>query len=700
MSYLSWFQGELLQRHALEGDCMLGREPQECDLSFPAEASVSRRHAEIARIGEAWWLRDLGSKNGTRLNGLPLDSPAGSPLADGDEIQLGDQRLRFTEGFPGLDPALFIEGVGDLFTEVESEPSQALILVRGLELLHRSTEALLMESSSSALIKSLLSEAIKLLAAERGFVVMVDGEGNWQTVHRIGDVQDRTGLSHSVIRYAVAHRTGVLSNAPMADPRFGGASLVELHRGALICAPMEIEGEVKGLIYLDRMSDGRPFKRFDLALVQAFVRQGTVALRHAQLAQKALGQAELQGEILRLRSLNERVITRTGEILAAMESSLRWLQSYGEKLHGETSESLRHQVDRLRYLVEAAVQETLLEMPRETPYSSSLEALQAAFEPFWQSLVKVRGAELTLDPVPPGTIWMAGTLASQAVSGLVEPMLMAVGETQTVRGRWQEEGGNWVLRLAFPMGGHGPVPDSWTLQSLLNTGIVWRWSDQCLSITFPRGIDTVPEAPPLPLLGLVTEEMELMGLFQSVAEAGQLAIFPLEEDPPLPPLPHFRYLVIDALGVQDVAKCIQAYRRHPNFATAPILVVRAPEDLFATLLAAGATDWLPEGFRWETLHHRLQVLKGHDELQRKALIAERLDSFRQMAGTLKHEINNPLAIISMQVELLERKYPDEPKLGKVGEMVERIRGLMQVLQKMREAPVEDYPDGSSILKLS
>jgi hypothetical protein len=54
----------------------------------------------------------------------------------------------------------------------------------------------------------------------------------------------------------------------------------------------------------------------------------------------------------------------------------------------------------------------------------------------------------------------------------------------------------------------------------------------------------------------------------------------------------------------------------------------------------------------------------------------------------------------MQVELLERKYPDEVKLGKIAEMVERIRGLMQVLQKMREAPVEDYPDGSSIFKLS
>jgi len=698
--YLSWFHNNVIQRYALEKDCTLGRDPEDSDLSLPAEASISRRHAYFSRIGDTWWVKDAASKNGTYLNGFPLSKPTGNSLVDGDEIRVGDFLIHFTAGFPGLDPDLFIERVKDLFSEVQPEPSQALILVRGLELLHRSTEVLLMESSSASLIESLLTEALKLLSAERGFVVMVAPDGTWKTVQRIGDVGDQVGLSHSVLRYVTAHRTAVLSNAPMQDPRFGGDSLLEMHRGALICAPMEIEGEVKGLLYLDRVNEGRPFTRFDLSLVQAFVKQGTVALRHAQLAQQALGQAEVQGEILRLRFLNERIVTRTGEILATMGSSLRWLQSYGERVHGEYSVLLRHEVSRLQYLVDAATQEMLLETPQENASASTLEALQSVLEPFWQSLLKIRGAELVLEPVPPGTIWMAGALATQAVAGLVEPMLLGVAESQRIHGEWQEEGGNWVMNLAFPPESHGPAPDPWTVRSLQMTGIVWRWADQVLSVVFPRGIESIPEPQALPLLGLVTEELELMGLFHTIADSGQLAIFPLEEEPPLPPLPHFRYLVIDALGVENPAQCIQAYRHHPNFATVPILVVRAPEDLFATLLAAGATDWLPEGFRWETLQHRLQVLKGHDELQRKALVAERLDSFRQMAGTLKHEINNPLAIISIQVELLERKYPDEIKFVKIAEMVERIRGLMNVLQKMREAPVESYPDGTSILKLS
>lgn len=704
MPYLSWLESGHLCRYFLEGGCQLGRDPLTCTVSQPGNSSVSREHAAIGASGigtsgERWWIRDLDSRNGILLNSLPLPATGGT-LEDQDEIQLGDWNLAFTESFPGLDGIDFIERVGDLFSEIRPEPAQALVLIRGLELMHQSTEVLLRMGTSSAMIQGLLSEALKLLNADRGVVVMIRSDGSWQSVQSIGDTEEKIGMSRSVMSYVARHRTAVLSNAPMSDPRFEGASLVALHRGALLCAPMEIDGVVQGMLYLDRADEGRPFTRFDLAIFQAFVRQGALAHRHTQLAQRAIGQAELQGELLRLKTLNERLTNRTGEIFGVMASCLRWLQSYAESTHGETTDALRHEVNRLQCLVEEGIQEALLEVPHEIPFSSSLEALQRVLEPAWSSLLKVRKANLQLEPVPTGTVWMAGSLAGQAVMGLVEPLFLEVSEGTTVPGQWLEDSGNWVLKLAFPQGVHAPSPDPWTLHSLQKTGIIWRWSEQSLGITFPRGIDTIPDQPAMPLLGLVTEEYELLGLFQSVAEAGQIAIFPLEEDPPLPPLPQFRFLVIDAKGTKDPVACIQAYRRHPSFYTAPILVVRTPEEISASLLAAGANDLLPEEFRWETLHHRLQVLKGHDELQRKAMEAERFEAFRKMAGSLKHEINNPLAIISMQIELLQRKYPEETKLAKVEEMVDRIRGLMEVLQKMREAAIEDYPDGSRIMKLS
>jgi hypothetical protein len=569
-----------------------------------------------------------------------------------------------------------------------------------MELLHHSTESLLKENDTGALFRGLLEESLKLLGAGRGFAVMLDQRGNWSSVHRVGDVDDRMGLSRSVVAYVLANRTAVLSNAPMEDPRFGGESLVELHRGALLCAPMEMGGEIPGVVYLDRSEGGRPFCRFDLALFQAFVHQGTVALRHAQLVQKAIAQAEIHGEYLRLKSFHERLLARVGEVLGAMGSGLRWIQAYAHEACGERAAALRLQAQRLQFLVESGLQETLPDSPREVPASMGLGLLQESLESPWRDLLGLRHASLDLERVPQGTVWVAGNLAAQAILGLVEPVLMQVPEGSAVRGRWLDQASDWVLRLEMSSGVPIPAPDPWTLNTLREAGVGWRWNDQSLSLSFPKDVDQGPDTSALPFLGLVTGAMDLLGLFQSVAQAGDLTLLPLEPEPPRRPVSRLRYVVIDAKGIQDPLGCVEAYRRSPSFATVPILVVRAPDDMFPSLLAAGTNDCLPDGFRWESLHHRLQVLKGHDELQRKALAAERLDSFRQMAGTLKHEINNPLAVISMQVELLARKYPDEPKLDKVMEMVDRIQGLVQVLQKMRESSVEEYPGGGEgILKL-
>ena len=699
MPYLSWLEGNQLMRHAVHEACRLGRDPIACAVAQPNLASLSRVHAAIDRLGGIWWIRDLDSPNGTLLNGLPVNHPQGNALQDGDELDLGGWRVAFTEGFPGLDGVVFAERVGDLFHEVRPEPAQALVLIRGIELLHRSAEKLLQQADSDALVKQLLEESLLLLGGDRGFLVMRQGESGWRTAHRVGDVQEGIGLSRSVLDYVSHERTAVLSNRPLVDPRFGGMSLVELHRGSLMCAPMADGDEIQGVLYLDRKSEGRPFSRFDLAIFQAFVKQGSMALRQSLLNRRALGQAEQQGELLRLRNERQREMDHHGQLLAAMAAPLRRIQSWAEDLADARGEAIRAQLEQLSTLVDHDAREGLPEETVLPGHPLPLAALQEDLVRRWEALLGLRKATLAVAEAPGASIWMSGGPLVTALSGLVEPVLMQLPPGAEASLRWDQAREVRILRLGLPTGLHGPMPDGWTQRVLADAGVRWHWADQALDLFFPEGPDAVPEEPNRPLLGLVSEDLNLLSLFQTVAEAGDLWLHPLEPMPPAPPLPKFRFLVVDAKGTPDLDGCIRVYRHHPSFATTPILVVRCTEDETPRLIEAGATDWLAEGFRWEALHHRLQVLRGHTELQQRALAAERLDSFRQMAGTLKHEINNPLAIISMQVEMLQRKYPDEVKLGKIGEMVDRIRALVQVLQKMRETPTEDYADGSSILKL-
>jgi hypothetical protein len=70
----------------------LGRLP-ECELAV-ADPNVSRRHAEVRR-GEAsaWQVADLGSTNGTKVNGTVITGPRN--LDDGDEITVGSTTVRF-----------------------------------------------------------------------------------------------------------------------------------------------------------------------------------------------------------------------------------------------------------------------------------------------------------------------------------------------------------------------------------------------------------------------------------------------------------------------------------------------------------------------------------------------------------------------------------------------------------------------------
>jgi hypothetical protein len=75
------------------GGATIGRS-RACEIVVD-DAGVSRRHVQIRRGSEGWVVEDLGSTNGSTVNGAPLDAPR--VLANGDEIEVGSTALRFEE---------------------------------------------------------------------------------------------------------------------------------------------------------------------------------------------------------------------------------------------------------------------------------------------------------------------------------------------------------------------------------------------------------------------------------------------------------------------------------------------------------------------------------------------------------------------------------------------------------------------------
>lgn len=123
-------EGQLIgERWTIEsGEFLIGR-GSDCQIILP-ERQVSRYHAKIVRETNRYYLHDLGSKNGTHLNGVRVQDP--TPLEDGDEIQIA---LRVKLLFIGTDATVPL-------TIEEPRPQESLqldkdrraVYVKGVEL--------------------------------------------------------------------------------------------------------------------------------------------------------------------------------------------------------------------------------------------------------------------------------------------------------------------------------------------------------------------------------------------------------------------------------------------------------------------------------------------------------------------------------------------------------------------------------------
>jgi hypothetical protein len=78
----------------VQGTRLTAGRSSDCDLTID-DSTVSREHAAFVRRGPAWWVVDLGSTNGTRVNGARA---AEHPLQPGDRVQFGDAVVELVGG--------------------------------------------------------------------------------------------------------------------------------------------------------------------------------------------------------------------------------------------------------------------------------------------------------------------------------------------------------------------------------------------------------------------------------------------------------------------------------------------------------------------------------------------------------------------------------------------------------------------------
>ncbi len=139
------------------------------------------------------------------------------------------------------------------------------------------------------LLNYVIDEAIQLVGAERGYIVLVQSDGSLEIRVKRGQggetlVDEDDPISKSVFNEVVESGKSVIIRDAINDPQFGTAqSVICLQLRSIMCVPFVARGETIGAIYVENRSIRNRFKEDDLPPLTLFANQAAVAIENAAI---------------------------------------------------------------------------------------------------------------------------------------------------------------------------------------------------------------------------------------------------------------------------------------------------------------------------------------------------------------------------------------------------------------------------------
>ncbi len=299
----------------------LGRHPS--NTLRLVDREVSKEHAVIERVGSEFVLKDLGSSNGTFVNGRRVQE---LKLRDGDTITLGTSKLVFHQGEAGVGP-----GTAPGVTVVANAVSAPAVLAQldqvpqnfrpadqlsDVEALRRDYEKLRiayefhrqvsLEGKQEELFSLILKVAFQLLSADHGVILTVAKDGTFDPVmvrHRNPNKQHNVMLSETMLKRVVETRKAVLTADAIIDERFAASeSIVAQGIRSAMAVPLLVKGDIQAVLFLDSRQHIAAFSEKDLAILSGIAAQAGIALENAALAEQIRAEAITRAELSRFLS--------------------------------------------------------------------------------------------------------------------------------------------------------------------------------------------------------------------------------------------------------------------------------------------------------------------------------------------------------------------------------------------------------------
>jgi phosphoserine phosphatase RsbU/P len=271
------------------------------------DATVSKDHAEIAREGAEWQIRDLGSRNGTRVNGTP--AATATPLRPGDVVEIGSVVLRVSAGetieptrfspSPRLGSTMRLAAQDFLGRPAAPDGDAAMRLVR---LLAEAGRVLVLPRPLDETCEEILQFVERAVPAGR-LVILLRGEDGGDPVqiaarYRGVSAHEPLALSRTILATVLDECTSVVIRDARLDPRFQAQhSIVSQGTHSAVAVPLFDNERVLGLLYVDTGDLTVEYGQEHLEVLTLLANMAAVKITNARLLEAEQVAARMAHEL-------------------------------------------------------------------------------------------------------------------------------------------------------------------------------------------------------------------------------------------------------------------------------------------------------------------------------------------------------------------------------------------------------------------
>ena len=266
------------------------------------DLTVSRNHLKITKKEGKFFIRDLGSANGTYIKGqqikpeIEVEIKEGLPFAVGriiinlERAHASELRRWHVMGLKG--DALSIHDSVDIPRDVAeyhegTEPDRPMTSIRNMELLSKASTVLMRSLDIREALEEVLNSIFDLFTRiDRGVFILIDNETGRVSgvVSRSNNREYKTSRSYSrtiVNRVIQEGKAVAMLDTLKGDDINLSESMESMEVRSVMCVPLISKSRIRGVVYVDSLKKPYGFRKDDLSLLTALSSPAAAAIESA-----------------------------------------------------------------------------------------------------------------------------------------------------------------------------------------------------------------------------------------------------------------------------------------------------------------------------------------------------------------------------------------------------------------------------------